>query len=322
MRCAVCPHPGTHFCRHAAIEAPILPQLLALNNGTWTLGPGSLPFRWGIPVGFFDVFFGDCKVSRSLLSWLVAGVVSVSGFAHAQDVVRIGTLSDYAPFEYRDAKGELKGMEIELTKTMCKHIQAKCEFVTIDFDALIPALKAKKIDAVVAQMSITDERKKEVDFTDLFTLAPVQYVAKAGSGISDDPATLKGKTVGVYSGSTHETYLKKRLPKGTSGIATKSYPSQDPIWLDLEAGRVQAALTDTTVAHEWLEKTGKAKGFALVGKPLTDVAIFGEGTGIAVRKGDPLRTRLNGAIKQVLSDGSFAAENKKVFPFSIAPTAK
>lgn len=261
-------------------------------------------------------------MSRSLLSWLVAGVVSVSGFAHAQDVVRIGTLSDYAPFEYRDAKGELKGMEIELAKTMCKHIQAKCEFVTIDFDALIPALKAKKIDAVVAQMSITDERKKEVDFTDLFTLAPVQYVAKAGSGISDDPATLKGKTVGVYSGSTHETYLKKRLPKSTSGIATKSYPSQDPIWLDLEAGRVQAALTDTTVAHEWLEKTGKAKGFALVGKPLSDLAIFGEGTGIAVRKGDPLRTRLNGAIKQVLSDGSFAAENKKVFPFSIAPTAK
>ncbi|MCY1539830.1 Lysine/arginine/ornithine-binding periplasmic protein [compost metagenome] len=85
---------------------------------------------------------------------------------------------------------------------------------------------------------------------------------------------------------------------------------------------MQAALTDTTVAHEWLEKTGKAKGFALAGKPLNDVAMFGEGTGIAVRKGDPLRTRLNTAIKQVLTDGSFAAENKKVFPFSIAPALK
>ena len=83
-------------------------------------------------------------MSRSLLSWLVAGVVSVSGFAHAQDVVRIGTLSDYAPFEYRDAKGELKGMEIELAKTMCKHIQAKCEFVTIDFDASVDAAAVAK----------------------------------------------------------------------------------------------------------------------------------------------------------------------------------
>lgn len=261
-------------------------------------------------------------MSRSLLSCLVAGVLSFAGAVHAEDVVRIGTLSDYAPFEYRDAKGELKGMEIELAKTMCKHIQAKCEYVTMDFDALIPALKAKKIDAVLAQMSITDERKKVVDFTDLFTLAPVQYVAKAGSGITEDPATLRGKTVGIYSGSSHETYLKKRLPKSQSGIAIKAYPSQDPIWLDLEAGRVQAALTDTTVAHEWLEKTGKAKGFALAGKPLNDVAMFGEGTGIAVRKGDPLRARLNTAIKQVLTDGSFAAENQKVFPFSIAPALK
>lgn len=70
---------------------------------------------------------------------------------------------------------------------MCKIIQAKCEYVTMDFDALIPALKAKKIDAVLAQMFITEERKKVLDFTDLFTLAPVQYVAKQGSGISHDP---------------------------------------------------------------------------------------------------------------------------------------
>jgi len=250
------------------------------------------------------------------------GLVGMVGRAQAEDVVRIGTLSDYAPFEYRDASGELKGMEIALSKSLCKRIQARCEYLTMDFDALIPALKARKIDLVLAQMSITDERKKAVDFTDLFTLAPVQYVARSGSGISDDPATLRGKTVGVYSGSNHETYLKTRLPKGQSGIALKAYPSQDPIWLDLEAGRIQAALTDTTVAHEWLEKIGKAKGYALVGKPLNDVAMFGEGTGIALRKGDPLRARLNAAIRQLISDGTFAAENRKVFPFSIAPSLK
>ena len=76
----------------------------------------------------------SCQSTRGIVAaisgWrqgLVAGVLSFAGAAHAEDVVRIGTLSDYAPFEYRDAKGELKGMEIELAKTMCKHIQAKCE---------------------------------------------------------------------------------------------------------------------------------------------------------------------------------------------------
>jgi lysine-arginine-ornithine-binding protein len=261
-------------------------------------------------------------VKRQWLKTLVGISMVLVGVAHAQEVVRIGTLSDYAPFEYKDASGQLKGMEIELGHAMCKIIQAKCEYVTMDFDALIPALKAKKIDAVLAQMSITDERKKVVDFTDLFTLAPVQYVAKQGAGITQDPASLRGKTVGVYSGSNHEAYLKKRLPTAQSGIRVKTYPNQDAIWLDLEAGRLQAALTDTTVAHDWLTQKGKAKGFELAGKPLDDVEMFGEGTGIAVRKGDPLRARFNTAIKKVLTDGTFAAENKKVFPFSIAPGVK
>ncbi|MES2945026.1 MAG: transporter substrate-binding domain-containing protein, partial [Pseudomonadota bacterium] len=149
----------------------------------------------------------------SILSALIAGSLLLAFNAQAEQVVKIGTLSDYAPFEYKDASGKLMGMEIELGKAMCKIMNAKCEYVTMDFDALIPALKAKKIDAVLAQMSITDERKKVVDFTDLFTLAPVQYVTKLGAGITENPTTLKGKIVGVQSGTTHESYLKTRLPK-------------------------------------------------------------------------------------------------------------
>lgn len=259
-------------------------------------------------------------MKRSILNSVLAGSVMLACVAHAEQVVKIGTLSDYAPFEYKDASGKLMGMEIELGKAMCKSMKVKCEYVTMDFDALIPALKAKKIDAVLAQMSITDERKKVVDFTQLFTLAPVQYVSKAGSGVTENPATLKGKVVGVQSGTTHESYLKARLPKAKSGIDMKTYQSLDQTWLDLESGRVTAVLSDTTVAFDWLEKTGKGKGFAFAGKPIVDAAIFGEGTGIAVRKGDPLKASFNQAIKTVLSDGTFAAENKKVFPFSIAPT--
>lgn len=259
-------------------------------------------------------------MKRSILSSIIAGSLLLAFNVQAEQVVKIGTITDYAPFEYKDASGKLQGMEIELGNAMCKIMKVKCEYVTMDFDALIPALKAKKIDAVLAQMSITDERKKVVDFTDLFTLAPVQYVAKVGAGITNEPATMKGKIVGVQSGTTHETYMKTRLPKDKTGIDLKIYQSLDQSWLDLESGRVNTVLSDTTVAYDWVNKVGKSKGFYFVGKPINDVEIFGEGTGIALRKGDPLKASFNMAIKKVLSDGTFAAENKKVFPFSIAPT--
>lgn len=259
-------------------------------------------------------------MKRVVLKSAIAACALMAFGAHAEKVIKIGTLSDYAPFEYKDATGKLMGMEIEIGHAMCKSMKAKCEYVTMDFDALIPALKAKKIDAVMAQMSITDQRKRAVDFTNLFTLAPVQYVTKTGSSITEAPATLKGKIVGVQSGSTHEIYLTTRLPKSKSGIEMKAYQTMDQIWLDLESGRVNAALADTTVAYDWLEKVGKSKGFGFAGQPVIDVGIFGEGTGIAVRKGDPLKNEFNQAISAVLKDGTFAAENKKVFPFSIAPT--
>lgn len=239
--------------------------------------------------------------------------------AHAQQTVRIGTQLDYAPFEYKDANGKLQGMEIDIGDALCKIMKVKCEFVTMDFDALIPALKAKKIDLVLAQLSITDERKKVIDFSNLLTLAPVQYVAKTTSGISENPATLKGKTVGIQSGTNHESYMNDRLPVAKSGINMKIYQAPGQAWLDLEAGRIDAYLTDTTAAHDWLAKVGRKAGFDYAGKPIDDLAIFGEGTGIAMRKGYPLKSSLNTAIKQILTDGTFAAANKKVFPFSIAP---
>ena len=80
-------------------------------------------------------------MKRQFVKALLGGLFLAAGLAQAQDVVRIGTLSDYPPFEYKDASGQLKGMEIELGNAMCKHMQAKCEYVTMDFDALIPALK-------------------------------------------------------------------------------------------------------------------------------------------------------------------------------------
>lgn len=255
---------------------------------------------------------------------IVLGAVSALGLltsvgAHADDqVVRIGTEADYAPFESKDSTGQLVGFEIELGNKMCAIAKLKCEWVNMSFDSMIAALQANKIDAVLSQMSITDERKKSVDFTDIITIAPARFIAQKDSGITDDPATLKGKTIGVQSGTTEETYFNKKLKP--LGITAKVYESQDQAYLDLQAGRIDADLADETIEWDWLSKTGNKDGYDYVGKEITDVDVFGLGTGIAVRKGDTaLLAKLNAALAVTIKDGTYKAINAKYFPFSLLP---
>jgi lysine/arginine/ornithine transport system substrate-binding protein len=265
------------------------------------------------------VIVGSVRMKKLVSSSLTLGFVAalvLTGAARAQEkTVRIGTEAAYAPFEFKDDKGELKGYEIQLGNALCAAAKLKCEWVNADFDSLIPALNAHKIDAILSQMSITDDRKKAVDFTNQVTIAPARFVAKTGSGLTDDPATLKGKTVAVQSGTTHEKYVTEKL----AGVATpKVYQTQDEAFLDVENGRADATLADATIEYDWLQKTGKAKGFDYAGKPLTDPVIFGDGTGIAVRKGDTaLADSFNKALATVGSNGEFKKINDSYFPFDI-----
>ncbi len=254
-------------------------------------------------------------IKNMLAGFVVAA--AMASVAHAEDkVVRIGTEADYAPFESMDASGKFVGFEIELGQKICEASKIKCEFVNSDFDGLIAALNANKIDAILSQMSVTDERKKSVDFSNLVTAAPVAYVAKKGSGITEDPKTLKGKIVGIQSGTTHETYINETL-KGA--FTVKVYPSLDPAYLDLQAGRVDAILADKTVEWDWLDKTGLKEGFGYAGKTIVDVKYFGEGTGIAVRKGDAaLLKAFNDGLAVAFKDGTYKALNAKYFPFDIS----
>ncbi|HTR15524.1 MAG TPA: lysine/arginine/ornithine ABC transporter substrate-binding protein [Acetobacteraceae bacterium] len=251
--------------------------------------------------------------------WLVGTVAAFSliAIAHAQDAtVKIGTEADYAPFEYKDATGQLKGFEIELGNALCARAKLQCEYVNMDFDGLIPALGAHKIDAALSQMSITPERAKSVLFTSPVTSVEGRFIAPKGSGLSDDPATLKGKTIGVQSGTTHETYANQKL-KGIAEI--KVYQGQDQAFADLQAGRIDATLCDETIGYDWLQKAGK-DGYEFIGKPLTDKAIFGDGTGIALRKEDTaLAAKLNDALASLIKDGTYQKLNAEYFPFSIAP---
>ena len=163
-------------------------------------------------------------------------------------------------------------------------MKVKCTWVEQEFDGLIPALKVRKIDAILSSMSITEDRKKSVDFTNRYYLSPAQLVMKEGTTVSDSLDELKGKKIGVQRGSIHDRFAKEVLtPKGATVVP---YSSQNEIYLDVEAGRLDGTVADATLLQEGFLNTPAGKGYAFVGPQFTDVKYFGEGIGIAVRKGD------------------------------------
>lgn len=251
--------------------------------------------------------------------WLAGTLMALvlGGAARAEDgVIRFGTEAVNAPLEYTDTDGTLKGLEVDIGNALCERMKVKCIWVNQQFDALIPALQAHKIDAAIGQISITDERRREIGFTDPVTNVPPRWVARKGSGITEDPATLKGKTVGVQSGTTHERYVNAHL-KGI--VEVKVYPTQDEAYLDLQSGRIDATLGDQTLSWDWLQHDGKGE-FEFVGKPPDDPAIFGTGTGIALRKDDTqLKARFDQALAAIMADGTFDKITRKYFPFSLRP---
>lgn len=235
--------------------------------------------------------------------------------AQAAETLRIGTEADNAPFESVGPDGQLHGFDIDFANAVCKRAGLACTWVNMDFDGMIAALDAHRIDAIMSEMSVTPERARRVLFTSPVTSTGAVLVTATGSGITDDAASLKGKTVGVQSGTTHETYAKTVLAKVAD---VQVYQSQLQAFQDLTAGRVDATLCDQGAAFDWLAHN--KSGYQMAGKPLQDPAIFGTGTAMAVRLDDrATEGKLNAAIKALMDDGTYARINHAYFPFSIMP---
>ena len=230
-------------------------------------------------------------------------------------VLRIGTEGAYPPFEYRDPSGVLKGFDIEVGDALCARMAVKCIWMPQDFDGLIPALKAGKIDMIISSMSVTAERAKVIDFTKPYYQTSSQLVAPKASGITDDFHMLKGKVVAVQSGTIHQTYMEERHPE----ITEKAYNTIQEADLDLEAGRVDAILADKVLMYDWLKKEGEAKGFDYVGQAIADPILTGN-VAIGVAKGNAaLKGNLEAAIDQLLADPAYDKMTSAYFPFSIRP---
>ena len=242
-------------------------------------------------------------------------VVLVLGMGSVQAAdLRVGVEGAYPPFSWKESDGTLKGFDIEIANAICEQMGRKCVLVEQDWDGMIPALLAKKYDAIIASMSITEERKKRVDFTGKYYNTPAKFVAKKGSGLQISKAGLKGKRIGLQRGTTHQCFMEKAYPDAELVL----YATQEEVFQDLAIGRIDANFSDSIAANDGFLQTDAGKGFEFVGGDQHDMECHGEGAGIAVRKQDTaLRDELNQAIKAIRANGVYQKINAKYFDFDI-----
>ncbi len=247
---------------------------------------------------------------------LAAIAFAVNANAAEIKEIRFGVEPGYAPFEVKAADGSLTGFDIDLGNEMCKRLKAKCEWVESDFDGLIPALKAKKIDAIMSSLSITEKRQQEIAFTDKLYAADSRLVVAKDSAIQPTIESLKGKRVGVLQGTTQETFGNEHwAPKG---IEIVSYQGQDNIYSDLTAGRIDAAFQDEVAASEGFLKQPAGKGYDFAGPSVKDKKYFGDGTGIGLRKDDTeLKAAFDKALGELRKDGTYDKMASKYFNFNV-----
>jgi lysine-arginine-ornithine-binding protein len=255
---------------------------------------------------------------RRLATVLIAAaaLAMLATGAHAQDQrkVKIGTEGAYPPFNSIDPSGELVGFDIDIANALCDAANLECEFVVQDWDGIIPGLIAKKYDAIVASMSMTDQRREVVDFTDKYYQTPAKFIAAKGADFELSPEGLAGKAIGVQRATIHENFLRGEFPD----VDVRAYATQDEANADLVSGRLDLVMADSVALLEGFLKTDAGQDFEFVGPDYFDPKYHGEGAGIAIRKGeDDLRAAFNEAIDQIRADGTYQTIAEKYFDFDV-----
>ncbi|MGO4439159.1 transporter substrate-binding domain-containing protein [Rhizobium sp. RAF56] len=251
-----------------------------------------------------------------LKTFKIAAIAVAMGIAGAgaalAETVKIGFSADpYVPFTSLDASGKFVGWEVEFKDAICKQANLDCQIVLVSWDGIIPALTSKKIDLIIGSMSITDERKKVIDFTDKYYDTPAVVIANKNDKIGADAESLSGKSVAVLVSTIHQQYALAHFKSSE----IKEYQTQDEMYQDLAAGRVDAVIADAIAVQPFLKSDPCCE---LKGNLAEDASILGAGVGIGLRQGETdLKNRLNDAIKAIRADGTYDAFSKKYFDFDI-----
>lgn len=249
---------------------------------------------------------------KKLAICLAFALAAASVGAKDWKVIRFGVDPSYPPLAYKAPNGQMQGLDIEIGEALCTKLQAKCIWVEQDFDSMIPALKARKFDAILSSMTVTAPRKKQIDFSNKLFNAPARMVALAEAKLTPDANLLKGKRIGVQQGTTAEMYAKRYwAPRGVKVIA---YANQDLVYADLRSRRLDASLQDEIQANAGFLKTQSGRGFTFAGSSITDPEIIGQGVAIGLRKGDTdLQEQLNQALAELRQNSTYQALIEQYF---------
>jgi lysine/arginine/ornithine transport system substrate-binding protein len=254
------------------------------------------------------------KLLRAALCGLMAmSLFGAAGVAQAADpsVIRFGIDPTYPPMDSKAPDGSVRGFDVDLGNEICRRMHAQCKWVELEFSGMIPALAARKIDAILSSMAITEKREQQIAFSSKLYQFKSRLVARTGSGLGTDVASLAGKHIGVQSGTQFESYaLANWAPHGVSIV---QYKSQEEVFEDLVTGRLDGALLGTVEADQGFLRTPQGKGFQFVGQPLS---MGDHGVGIGMRKDDvQLKASIDAAIASMLADGTYARIAHRYFSF-------
>jgi octopine/nopaline transport system substrate-binding protein len=271
-------------------------------------------------------------VKKIILSLLSLSVLCLATIANSKSI-RIGTEGAYPPWNNLNSAGELEGAEIDFGNEACKRMGVDCEWVTQDWDGIIPALLNGKYDIIIAGMSITEERKQKVNFTNGYMNDGARFYVLKNSGLADLSvggvikvnmnnaggkekaavgqlvAAMKGKSVCVQSSTTHANFAEQYM---ASSSEVKLYQTVDDHNLDLSAGRCDAVLSDVASALDFMA-TDQGSDAAFTG-PTFSGGPWGDGVGGAIRKEDSdILDMWNKAIAEMAADGTTAGITEKWF---------
>jgi polar amino acid transport system substrate-binding protein len=228
--------------------------------------------------------------------------------------IRFLTEIDYPPFNYAGPDGNPAGFNVDLARMICEELRVQCTIQMRRFDTLLDALAENRGDAVIASIAATPEVRRRVDFSDPYYRTPARFVSLRDTQIDDvQPEKLEGKKVAVVTGTAHEVYLKALFTE----VEVKSYPGAEQARNALRRGEADLLFGDGISLAFWLNGTDSAGCCVFRGGPFTESRYFGEGIGIAVRRGnDLLRQALNWALFRVWEKGKFTDLWLRYFPVS------
>ena len=251
---------------------------------------------------------------KKILTLALAVAITAPAFAAEDGVLILATNGTYPPFSEIDGSGHMTGFDIDIGLALCAQMKRECRYEQMDWESLIPALKGKKVDALVTSMNDTPKRRESVSFTDPYYANPGLFVRAKGSNIEPTPEGVKGKTVGVLRASIFDNYVTAKFPDAN----IQRYTSQEEANQDALAGRVDLLFADKIVMEDGFLQRDEGKGFEIAGET-NDPEYFGAGISIGVRKDDnALREELNAALKAIKENGAYKKVNDKYFKYDIS----